>query len=153
MGRLGVARYTTRTLHGSAMLGPSQPKHTSTVYGDDENWNKDRLAWAQRLLLYLAHGAQQVPLADVPVGSHGLPRTRTRSLRSARLSEVQISGEGEGRSCGCKWRVRVRVGRVPAAAHIGNELDSDPGKRLRAALGRAEQARSDRRACDTGGSS
>ena len=107
MGRLGVARYTTRTLHGSAMLGPSQPKHTGTVYGDDENWNKDRLAWAQRLLLYLAHGAQQVPLADVPVGSHG----------------------------------------------IGDELHGDPGKRLRAALGRAEQPRSGRRARDTGGGS
>ena len=27
--RLGVTRWTTRTLHGSAMLGPSQPSHLS----------------------------------------------------------------------------------------------------------------------------
>ena len=33
---LGSTRYTTRTLHGAAMLGPSQPRRKCTVYGEDE---------------------------------------------------------------------------------------------------------------------
>ena len=29
---MGITRYTTRTLHGSAMLGPSQPYYYSYCY-------------------------------------------------------------------------------------------------------------------------
>ena len=31
-GWLGITRYTARTLHGAAMLGPSQPRHDMYMY-------------------------------------------------------------------------------------------------------------------------
>ena len=35
VGQLCISRHTNHTLHGSAMLGPSQPRHKCTVDGDD----------------------------------------------------------------------------------------------------------------------
>eukprot|EP00964_Phaeocystis_antarctica_P072539 scaffold44374_cov53-Phaeocystis_antarctica.AAC.5 len=84
-----VLHYTTRSLHGSAMLGASQPRHTRNVYRDDET-----------------------PLTCCVAGSPPLPRGRQPQALESRGAAADT-----GCRCGPRAADESRAGRPPVLNH------------------------------------